>query len=213
MINQDPRMVYSNFAQPFAQTLPYAPVYGQPFGYQHGHQQEIALLSLRLEEMRAQIAALNEFILRGQNQNVGVGFGVAGRSVYGVNEFSPIRLRESESAIFWELHLPQLTLGDIEVEIHGTRITCRTRVPVALNRWTLGQLPRGIEMFELNDGRLEFCWIATVPFTAKEVEASFRGEGFLSISIPKAEMGTRHAVKVVRETATTRRASGGDMNS
>jgi hypothetical protein len=145
----------------------------------------------------------------------GIPGGLNGLGLHGIGgiEASPIRLRENDSHSFCEILLPNVTIGDVEVEVQGNRITCRTRVPVApLTRWLQAtQLPRGFELFELPDGRIEFCWVSTTPFIAKEVEASFK-EGFLCICVPKTEVLPRHNVKVVKETASTRRASG-EMNS
>ena len=127
-------------------------------------------------------------------------------------EGSPIRLRESDSHIFCEIYLPYLTIGDVEVDVNGNRITCRTRVPLMpQNRWAFvgGVLPRGIELFELPDGRIECSWLCPVPFNAKEVEASFR-DGFLCVCVQKTEtVGNRHSIKIAKET----RRAANDMNS
>ena len=140
--------------------------------------------------------------------------------INGLNTFNgaiesnnPIRLRESDSHIFMDVYLPQLTMGDVDVEVSGNRIVCRTRVPVAMisRIWANSQIPRGFELYELADGRVEFSWIAPVAFQAKEVEATWR-EGYLCVCIPKAEVAPRHNVKVVRETVSNRKAAS-DMNS
>jgi hypothetical protein len=111
----------------------------------------------------------------------------------------PVRMRETDSHIYCELYLPQLTVGDCEVEVAGNRILCRTRLPLmAARNWLQSaQMPRGFECFTLPDGRLEFCWVCPVAFQAKEVEACFR-DNCLCICIPKVEaVATRQPVKVV----------------
>ena len=127
---------------------------------------------------------------------------------------SPIRLRESDTHIFCDIFLPQITMGDIEVEVSGNRILCRTRVPVpsfVRQFSSLWNAPRGFEFFELPDGRLECSWLCPVLFHAKDVEATFR-EGFISICVPKAEATTsRQTVKITQEKAGRRTAS--EMNS
>lgn len=170
-------------------------------------------LSVLTEILRTQLGANPSFNQYGSvipmnrlSQNYGGGAG----------EVNPIRLREMDSHIFWELALPHLTVGDVEVEVSGNRIICRTRVPVAA-QYTWGsmfnmQLPRGFDFFQLPDGRIEYVWTCPVSFNAKEVEATFR-DGFLIISLTKLETTTagRHSIKVVSEK-TGRRASG-EMNS
>jgi HSP20 family molecular chaperone IbpA len=114
---------------------------------------------------------------------------------------SPVRLRESDSHIYCELFLAQLTVGDVEVEVAGNRIICRTRIPFFAGKtwFTTATVPRGFEVFELPDGRIELSWVCPVAFQAKEIEASFR-EGALCISIPKSEaVVTRQTVKVAKE--------------
>lgn len=126
-----------------------------------------------------------------------------GRNYTGVQaEINPIRLRESDSAIYCELYLAQLTVGDVEVEVNGNRVICRTLVPFAqINRWySVTSMPRGFEFFQLPDGRVEFAWTCPVSFNAKDIEASFR-EGFLCISIPKTHVATTaQKVKVAKES-------------
>lgn len=176
---------------------------------------EYSFLMMRIEELRAQVAGLTTLL---QNQNLIQATGsiqplqFQSRGFHH-SEAAPIRLRESDSTVFLELNLPQLALGDLDVEVHGTRVTCRTRIAIPqLGRWAQSNyLPRGFEVFELPDGRVEFCWLATVPFNAKDIEATFR-DGYVSISIPKSEVIAKHTVKVVREAAGTRRAAN-DMNS
>ena len=202
---------------------------------------EIAQLNARIEELRTQVLLLNEtlrteVLRRTQTEMAhlhpvqrplmtqpfaqsfvqqpiafGAGFGGGFQQ-----ESLPIRLRENDTHLFCEILLPQLTIGDVEVDVIGNRIVCRTRVPVmgGIGRWLsqFAQAPRGFEVFELNDGRVEFCWLAPVPFQAKEIEASFR-DGFLCVCVPKAEAtAARHSVKVVKET-TGRRAAANEMNS
>lgn len=189
-------------------------------------------LMSRIEEMRVQLIANND-LLRSDlarrnwiensgsahttNQNAAVGY------PYGVIPFqrpqaagfmtsdvTPVRLRESDSQIYCDIYLPQLNIGDVEVETSGNRIVCRTRVPVApISRWlpTMTQLPRGFECFELPDGRIEFSWLCHVPFQAKDVEATFR-DGFLCICVTKVETTTnRHPIKVAKETSVRRAAN------
>lgn len=126
-----------------------------------------------------------------------------GRAIGGVQvaDVNPIRLRESDSAIYCELFLATLTVGDVEVEVNGNRVICRTLVPFAqINRWySVSTMPRGFEFFELPDGRVEFSWTCPVSFVAKDIEAAFR-EGFLCISIPKTHVATTaQKVKVAKE--------------
>ena len=123
-----------------------------------------------------------------------------------------VRTRENDTHIILEVFLPHLAMGDVDVEISGNRIICRTRIPVnPAGRWWLNsQLPRGLELFELADGRVEFGWLVPVAFQAKEVEASWR-DGFMCIYVPKAEGVTaRQSVQVVRDGKGRKTA---DMNS
>lgn len=156
---------------------------------------EFYTLFARIEEMRSQIAQLNEIV----------------RSTR--TEASPIRFRESDTYLYSDFYLPFLNIGDIEVAVSGNRIIFHTLIPVApMNRWFAQgtQLPRGFEFFELPDGRVEFSWLVPVPFVAKEVEATFR-EGYLSICLPKSEVTVlRQPVKI--SAKETRRAATG-MNS
>ena len=73
-------------------------------------------------------------------------------------ETTPVRLRESDTHMFCDITMPQLAMGDIEVEVSGNRIICRTRVPApAFTRGLGAQVTtiRGFEFFELPDGRIE----------------------------------------------------------
>ena len=128
-----------------------------------------------------------------------------GRNYSGVQtaDVNPIRLRESDSVIYCELFLSTLSVGDVEVEVNGNRVICRTLVPFAqINRWySVSTMPRGFEFFQLPDGRVELSWTCPVSFVAKDIEASFR-EGFLCISIPKAPVATTtQKVKVAKESS------------
>lgn len=210
--------------------VPSAPVPG----YAPSANNETAFLLNRIEELRGQLLSLNELVRSdlmrrtlAENSYQGhIPTGTQGYSNgtipfpfnrasngFSTNEISPIRVRESDAHIYCDIFFPQLTLGDVEVEVAGNRIICRTRVPVApISRWmpVTAQLPRAFDLFELPDGRVECSWICPVLFQAKEVEASFR-EGFLSICVTKAEVTPKHIVKVAKES-TTRRASS-DLNS
>ena len=118
----------------------------------------------------------------------------------------PVRMRESDSHIYCELYLGQLSVGDVEVEVVGNRIICRARVPMMGSRnWlATAQLPRGFECFTLPDGRVELCWVCPVSFQAKEIEACFR-DNCLCICIPKTEAATtRQSVKVVASETIAR---------
>ena len=121
------------------------------------------------------------------------------RTAAGPSASCPVRMRESDSHIYCELYLPQLTVGDCEVEVAGNRILCRTRVSMmaSQNSFSASQLPRGFECFTLPDGRLELCWVCPASFRAQEVEACFR-DNCLCICIPKTEaVSSRQSVKVV----------------
>lgn len=132
----------------------------------------------------------------------------------GYNETLPVRLRESDSHVYCDVFLPNLTVGDVEVDVTGNRITCRTRVPLAPNQrwaWNAITLPRGLDIYELPDGRIEYTWLCPVSFQAKEVEATFR-EGFLCICVPKSDaVSHRQPVKISKESVARRAAS--EMNS
>lgn len=176
----------------------------------------------RIEEMRAQLNWMNEMfraeaMKRDWSNQGSFAFGHTTHTQRPVHGFSNelVRVRETEAHLFCEIFIPQLTAGDVEVEVSGNRIICRTRFPLApIGRWfspTI-QMPRGFEFFELPDGRIECTWFCPVTFAAKDVEATVR-DGFLSIFVPKTEMGataTRHTIKVAKDT--TRRAVG-EMNS
>ena len=195
---------------------------------------EISHIVARVEEIRTQLFGLTELLrsdlLRRTTAEVYGQANVVPTSIsglpygYGLNplqrpmstmgyDVSPLRLRESDSHIFWELYLPQLNMGDVDVEVSGNRIICRTRVPVSpTNRWWITtHIPRGFELFELADGRVEFNWLATIAFQAKEVEATWR-EGFLCVCIPKTEVSPKHTVKVVKDNASGKRTAS-EMNS
>jgi HSP20 family molecular chaperone IbpA len=151
---------------------------------------EATQILMRIEAQLALVTDLLRVSLQGRNYN-----GVQA-------EINPIRLRESDSAIYCELYLAQLTVGDVEVEVNGNRVICRTLVPFAqINRWySVTSMPRGFEFFQLPDGRVEFAWTCPVSFNSKDIEASFR-EGFLCISIPKTHVATTaQKVKVAKES-------------
>jgi len=116
-------------------------------------------------------------------------------------------LRESETHIFMEIYFPHLTMSDIDVEISGNRVICRTRVPVAHNdRINLNAKPRGFDLFVLPDGRLEFIFVVPTSFVAKEVDAVWR-EGFISICIPKTAITKPQSVKVTEESLGARKGA------
>ncbi len=180
MYAHDPRFQPQSHQQP---QLSYATVASLPMEMQHLLSSMQTQLNLCTEYMRADMSRKSE----------------AGSSV------CPVRLRESDSNIYCELYLPQLTVGDVEVEVVGNRIVCRTRVPMAARNWlSSSQVPRGFECFTLPDGRVELCWLCPVAFQAKEVEACFR-DNCLCICIPKTEaVAARQPVKVVANETTLR---------
>jgi hypothetical protein len=206
-----------NFPIGYAQAIR-PDVYNTP-----GH--ELAGLHARIDELRLQIDVLCNLVRQqqvaqayGLNQVIGAqNFAAQTLTPDGLrNEFPAIpyansmynrtagnvRTRENDSHIILEVFLPHLSMGDVDVEISGNRIICRTRIPVnPAGRWWLNsQLPRGLELFELADGRVEFGWLVPVSFTAKEVEASWR-DGFMCIYVPKADVAaTRQTVAVVRDS-------------
>jgi hypothetical protein len=190
--------------------------------------QELVAIHARIDEIRFQIDALCNLVRQqqlaqayGLNQTLGTLGTEALRSEIPAIPFAGsvfnrtagnVRTRENDSHIILEVFLPHLSMGDVDVEISGNRIICRTRIPVnPAGRWWLNsQLPRGLELFELADGRVEFGWLVPVAFQAKEVEASWR-DGFMCIYVPKVEATTaRQQVQVVRDSKGRKTA---DMNS
>lgn len=163
--------------------MPYATVGGSPMDMQQMMSCMQTQLNLCTEYMRADLARRSE----------------AGSAA------CPVRMRESDSHIYCELYLGQLTIGDVECEVVGNRIICRTRVPMMSSRsWYQAQMPRGFECFTLPDGRLELCWVCPVSFQAKEIEACFR-DNCLCICIPKTEaVATRQSVNVVANETIAR---------
>jgi HSP20 family molecular chaperone IbpA len=146
-----------------------------------------------------------QMLMRIEAQLVLITSALQGRTLAGAQatEVNPIRLRESDTHIYCELFLAHLTVGDVEVEVNGNRIICRTLVPfMQINRWySVTTMPRGFEFFALPDGRVEFSWTCPVSFVAKEIEASFR-EGFLCIAIPKTQVATTaQKVKVAKDAS------------
>lgn len=160
---------------------------------------EIGLLQQRVDILGAQLSQLIEVVLR---NNLTANSGIFGQSqLFGATAWTNVlRTRESDSHLFWDISLPNLTTGDIEVEVVGNRVVCRTRVPVRTNfrAFSTTELPRGFDVFELADGRVEFNWVIPVSFTAKAVEAICTERGIM-ICIPKAEANVRHSVKVTKE--------------
>lgn len=193
--------------------------------------QEVFQLQSQLNEIKCQLAMVSELLraelvnraattpaVNGHN-SINAAFGSVVNFPYGVRpngitQNEVVRIRESDTNLYCDIFLPNLTMGDVEVETSGNRVICRTRIPVALNhRWILGsgQLPRNFEVFEIPDGRLEYSWTCPVLFHGKDVEATFR-EGYLCVCIPKAETtALKHTVKVVKDT--TARRTVNDMNS
>lgn len=116
-------------------------------------------------------------------------------------EMSPIRIRETESYLCWEIPFQGLTLSDVEVEVIGNRIVCRTRaaIPPMQRFWNWSVLPSGIQVFELPDGRVECSCVVPVAFDAKEVEAVFK-EGGIAIYVPKSGATERQNVRVGKDT-------------
>lgn len=222
------------YGQPQTPAMPFAygvPPITQTLANTSGVNQipEMTYLAARIEELRNQLSCLSnmfqadlfrrsatEAYAPGYSQTINQtqsGFPFQHPMGYmSAASILPVKLRESDSHIYCDIYLPQLAIGDVEVEVSGNRIICRTRVPVAAFGRFLSatQLPRGLEVFELPDGRVEFNWLAHVSIIAKDVEATFR-EGFLCICIPKTEItAQRHTVKISKETASSRRA---EMNS
>lgn len=224
---------YSAAQVPHGMTAPYAlrPDVYNP-GIVAGH--ELTAIHARIDDLRLQIDVLCNLIRQqqvaqayGLNQVLGAqgfaqqngteGFRTEFPAIpYGNNLMNRtagnVRTRENDTHIILEVFLPHLSMGDVDVEINGNRIICRTRIPVnPAGRWWLNsQLPRGLELFELADGRVEFGWLVPVAFQAKEVEASWR-DGFMCIYVPKADAATtRQTVAVVRDSKGRKTA---DMNS
>jgi hypothetical protein len=188
-----------------------APAFGMlPHG---NHSVEMSHLLCRIEEVRAQLMGLTELVrmelMKRSSHGEFYGQHMGGSFM---NQMNPMKIRENDSHIFWDIFLPNLTMGEVDVEVSGNRIICRTRVPVSPTSrwWATSQIPRGFELFELADGRVEFNWIAPISIEAKQVEATWR-EGFLCVCIPKTEVAPRQTVKIVKETMN--RKSVGDMNS
>jgi hypothetical protein len=177
-------------------------------------------IQYQLNDLRAQLHYVTELLrtttvaaLYRPQVGLTPGLGYAGHGFgFHGSEINAMRLRESDSHIFWDIFLPSLNMGEVDVEVSGNRIICRTRVPVTPTArwWVTNPVSRGFELFELADGRVEFNWIAPVAFQAKDVEATWR-EGFLCLSIPKAEVSARHNVKIVKESLGRKTVS--DMNS
>jgi HSP20 family molecular chaperone IbpA len=241
MFNYDPRMAHMYPTLGTTGTNTGIPsVSGTPNTYGP----EWTFLFNRIEELRLQILATNELIraeMLRRNHTVGhlhghqTGYGNnmgsfaewnsqygQGPAAFGWNGPRPmtgftneiVRIRENDTHLFCDIFLPQLTVGDVDVEVSGNRIVCRTRIPVApMGRWfqPMTQLPRGFEFFELPDGRVECSWLCPISFNPKEVEASFR-DGFLSLIVIKAESANvvRHPIKVAREGG---RRAANEMNS
>lgn len=115
-------------------------------------------------------------------------------------EMSPIRIRETESYLCWEIPFQGLTLSDVEVEVIGNRIVCRTRnaIPPMQRFWNWSILPNGIQVFELPDGRVECSCFVPVAFDAKEVEAVFKESG-IAIYVPKSGAAERQNVRVGKD--------------
>lgn len=194
MFSNDPRNIWGYLPSQTA-------TYGMPYAQQLAP--ELQGLNIRIEELRLQVAQLTEIV-----RNVRP-YGTTQWNM--TQETSSLRFRETETHFFADFALPYIGAGDLDIEVVGNRVILQTRVPVAPgNRYfaQTAQMPRGCEIFELPDGRIELSWLVPVPFNAKEVEASFR-EGYVSIVLPKSEVtALRQPVKFTKET---RRAAG--MNS
>ena len=199
---------------------------GLPSGMPSMTAADMGMLRERLDAIQAQLAYLTECYRRGSEFAGGRSSSTHGTSGHGGSWYAPFpgnsyvhptpgfemsegaRLRESDSLIFWEIFLPKLSLNDVDVEVSGNRIVCRTRVPLhATDRfWNFSTTQRGFEVYELPDGRAEFNWTVPVRFEAKEVEATFR-EGFLCICIPKCDHAERQTVQVTKETGSSRKST------
>jgi len=146
------------------------------------------------------------YLMNGANHVNGASHGVNSQ-VGSDSSFS--RFRENESFLCWELFIPGLSLNDLEVEIVGNRVIARTRTVLHPNhrQVLLFSLPRGIEAFELPDGRFECCWAVPVGFEPKEVESAFR-DGWISIYVPKVGAAQRHSVRVSKDASHSSRKAG-----
>lgn len=115
-------------------------------------------------------------------------------------EHSPVQIRETESYICWQIPFQNLNLGDVEVEVLGNHIICRTKTVVqpAYRFWQWSILPQGVQFFDLPDGRVECSCIVPVAFESKEVEAVFK-DGAILIYIPKTETNQRQSVKIGKD--------------
>jgi hypothetical protein len=78
--------------------------------------------------------------------------------------------------------------------------------------WNFSTTPRGFEIFEMPDGRVEFNWTVPVQFEAKEVEATWK-EGFICICIPKCDAATRQTIQVTNEKETVSPRKGADRQT
>lgn len=212
---------------PFGMAAPgaFAPFYGPFLGMNSAMGSSLgaegAMIRERLDMIQWQLGQLTEMLRRSTDSSSGGrGFPWAGST----NSSSPYpgnpylhqapgfemsqcaRLRESESLIFWEIFLPRLSMNDVDVEVSGNRIVCRTRVPLfpADRFWNFSNMPRGFEVFELPDGRAEFNWTVPVSFDAKEVEATWK-EGYICICIPKSDVTERSSVQVTKESSGSRK--------
>ena len=235
-VGYDGAIGYHNSPRHFGQ-LPYGRdfnrdlYFGRPsaFDSSHGANTEIAILGRRIDDLCHQIHSLTELLYRSEmnrgfsaTPTAGFNQSVTGQNYvrnqplqfgFQQNEIQPMRVRENDSHIFWDLCLPHMSMGDVELEVSGNRVICRTRVPVAPQSrwWTLGSVPRNLELFELADGRVEFSWLIPTSFTAKDVEATWR-DGYICVCIPKTDAVAKQTVRIVKENPAQRRAAS-DMNS
>jgi HSP20 family molecular chaperone IbpA len=187
----------------------FAPAYGFGYGVNapahlawNTQGYEAGLIQQQMNALTGQIAQLTELVCR-------TTFGAQQAAPSQVNAFSHPqagigfasgRVRESDSHLFWEVAFPGLSMGDLDVEVSGNRVICRTRIPLRNQLRAVGQieLPRGLEIFELPDGRVELNWLVPVTFSGKEVEACWK-DGWVQISIPKTEISHRQSVKITAE--------------
>ena len=180
--------------------------------------QDLTLIQQQLNEVKYTLSMLTDLLrtdlAQRTSQNIGMNYAQMGGTFQALNATTNsvlnfpyglrangivnnevVRLRESETNLFCEIFLSNLTVGEIELETIGNRIVCRTRVPVALNLrqlFTAGSLPRHFEVFEVPDGRLEFSWTCPVQFHGKDVEATYR-EGYICINAVHLTLGTVEA--------------------